>query len=113
MENASSVSECDLTIAREFVNRLRERVDPGILHVSLYGSRARGEGDAESDLDLFVAVDEDDPNGEVEAAAREIACQLTVNYGILVSVVVADQEFLRAHKGYSFLDTVSEERIPL
>lgn len=51
----------------ELVSRLRELIeawDVAPIHASLFGSAARGDGDAKSDIDLFVvrpkATDEDD-----------------------------------------------------
>jgi predicted transcriptional regulator len=51
----------------ELVNRLRELIgdwDLAPVHASLFGSAARGDGDPESDIDIFLvrpkAIDEDD-----------------------------------------------------
>jgi predicted nucleotidyltransferase len=52
----------------ELLNRIRDLIDAWEIaprHVSLFGSAARGEGDTESDIDLFVVrpkeVSENDP----------------------------------------------------
>src|SRR5688500_16126616 len=111
MKNTPSPS--DLALAKEFVRRLAQGVDPQLFTVTLFGSRARGDADEESDLDLFVALKEDDPQKEVKEVASRIACDLTLESGILVSIFVADKEFLKQHKGFSFLQTVKEEGVLL
>lgn len=52
----------------ELLRRVRELIDPWEIvatHVSIFGSMARGDGDTQSDIDVFVvrpdAVSEDDP----------------------------------------------------
>jgi predicted nucleotidyltransferase len=108
-----SVSPSDLALAKEFIRRLAEQVDPQLFTVTLFGSRTRGDADEESDLDLFVALKEDDPQGEIKEKASRIACDLTLESGILVSLFVADKEFLDQHEGFSFLQMVAEEGVPL
>lgn len=83
---SSSVSPGDLAIAQEFVRRLAEQVDDRLFQVTLFGSRARGDADEESDLDLFVALKWDDPRKEIDKLAFGIACDLMLESGILVSV---------------------------
>ena len=45
---------------QDYLTRLRRRFGSRVLQVILFGSRARGEGDAESDLDVLVVADDKD-----------------------------------------------------
>jgi hypothetical protein len=49
----------------------------------------------------------------VRRTAWEIAGDLTLERGILVSVFVADRAFMDARRGYSFLEAVAAEGIPV
>lgn len=113
MRESHSITPRDLEIAKEFIRRLAERVDRQTFEVTLYGSRARGDAEEESDLDLFVTLKRDDPGGQIKAIARHIACDLTLEFGILVSPFVADWEYLRRHQGYALLEAVEEEGVLL
>lgn len=104
-------SSIDLDLAREFVRRLGRALNGGSFAVTLYGSRARGSGDEESDLDLFVALDGEDIGGRVRDAALDVACDLTLESGVLVSAFVADRVFLAEHEGFSFLEAVAREGV--
>ena len=55
MSNTTSISPSDLALAKAFAHRVGQEVGPQLFQVTLFGSRARGDADEESDLDLFVA----------------------------------------------------------
>jgi predicted nucleotidyltransferase len=95
---AQSVAPGDLELARKFVRGLAQHYTPQLFGVPLFGSRARGEADEESDLDLFVTLKRNDPDGHVKAAARQLACDLTLESGVLVSVFVADPTFVEQQR---------------
>src|SRR2546427_12952494 len=84
----------DLALALEFAGRLAERLGSREFEVRLFGSRAKGEADEESDLDLLVALTRDDHDERVKGVALDIARDLTLERGVLVSVFVADRGFL-------------------
>ncbi len=97
-----TVAPADIAIAREFSQRLAQRYSSATFAVKLFGSRARGEVDPESDLDLFVAFHGDEAFDEVKEAALDIACDLTLEHGILVTPFVADLALLEQRRGFSF-----------
>jgi len=67
---------------RAFLRRLRQQFGDRILHVWFYGSKARGNADEESDLDLLVVVQ--DGNEPLEEAIGHLALTLSLEYGVLL-----------------------------
>ena len=71
------------TALEELVGWLRERFADRLCELGVFGSRARGEGNEESDLDVLVVV-----RGMTAAEGREIAQfrgDLLTRHGVLVS----------------------------
>lgn len=101
-----------LRLAGDFARRLIERCGRTGFTVRLFGSRARGDADEDSDVDLFVEVQGAD-TAKVRQAADEIAGDLTLEHGILFTPFVADRAFMEARRGYSFLAAVATEGIPV
>ena len=69
---------------------LRDRFGDRLCELGLFGSRARGEGSEESDLDVLVVV-----GGLSSAEAREIAQfrgDLLTRHGVLVSPFAVSSE---------------------
>ncbi len=84
------LTEVERQTLDEFVTRLRERFDGDLLSVTLFGSRARGEGGPDSDLDVLVVVERDDP--VVRRAIRYLAADVWLAHGPFISTRVWDRE---------------------
>jgi predicted nucleotidyltransferase len=74
----------------EYVARLRAKFGDRVQRVILYGSRARGEGDAESDLDVLVVVEDGDWRFH-DAVAVE-AVEPWLKHDALLSPIVWSQD---------------------
>lgn len=76
----------------ELATWLRERFGDRLSELGLFGSRARGEGSEESDLDVLVVV-----RGLSSVEAREIAQfrgDLLTRHGVLVSPFAVSSEHM-------------------
>lgn len=87
----------------ELLRRLRdtfERWDPAAVHASMFGSAARADGDAESDIDLLLVrpagIDEEDSRWRAQLdALNDAVYAWTGNHAGVIELGEADLEQLR------------------
>jgi predicted nucleotidyltransferase len=74
---------------REYVARIREHFPDHIRAVMLFGSKARGDADAESDIDLLVLVDVE--TNQFRSELWHIASDVSLEYNVVLSPRVFGQ----------------------
>jgi predicted nucleotidyltransferase len=79
------LAEADRQIAREFQRRLAAIVP--VLDLRVFGSRARGDAAPDSDLDVFIEVEES--TSDSRQLISEIAWEVGFEMDCVISTVVA------------------------
>jgi UTP:GlnB (protein PII) uridylyltransferase len=69
-----------------FVDKVNQQFSQQLYAVILFGSRARGEAEPDSDMDLLVVVSDVDP--EIQKAIHYLAADVWLEYGIFLSTLV-------------------------
>lgn len=78
----------DLAALSEFIRQMRERFSQKIIHVWLFGSKARGEKNPESDIDLLIVARDDE--WEFEKSVTRIATQIDLAHNVVLSDHIVD-----------------------
>jgi predicted nucleotidyltransferase len=85
------MDQSDRDTLEAFANRLRRRFPRA--EVRAFGSRARGEGKTDSDLDVCVVLERVNP--DVRAEVSDIAWEIGFDRDVVISTVVfSRQQFL-------------------
>lgn len=93
--------------ADEFAHRAREALGDSIHELILYGSTVRGETRGrDSDVDLFVVLSDKDREDKL----REIDYNVTLEYGLVVSVQTQTRERFEERRDTPFVKNVLRER---
>jgi predicted nucleotidyltransferase len=103
----------DAVALEEFVERVRAVLRNNIVEVKLFGSKATGRDQPESDIDVLVAVEKG--GVEVEDEVLDIAFETNLKHEVYISPRVIDRATL-ADPVWSitpFLQAIAREGIPL
>lgn len=73
----------------EYLTRLQEQFGDQVQRVILYGSKVRGDFDAESDIDVFVVVKDDD--SQRARALTQVSVDVDLKYNVLLGDFVVPQ----------------------
>jgi predicted nucleotidyltransferase len=76
-----------------------------------FGSRARGEEDEFSDVDLMVILEDKICNFENRENIRDIIYDFSVKYPYLFSVMTVPKSFAQRYKGFPVFDSIEKEGI--
>jgi len=77
-------------VAREFAAGLARRLGDELIRVSLYGSRARGEGRLRSDFDLLVVLRR--AADEARDAVHRLATEVELEQNVDLSTKILDRD---------------------
>jgi predicted nucleotidyltransferase len=75
--------------ATEFVEKVRQRFDGQLIAAVLFGSRARGEAEPDSDMDVLVVMSSAGP--EIRKEIRHLAVEVWLEHDIYLSTRVWSQ----------------------
>jgi predicted nucleotidyltransferase len=83
VRSLSCLAPNDRAAVIEYVNRIHSRFPARIRAVILFGSKARGDADAESDIDLLVLVDAE--TSEFRSELWRIASDVSLDHSVVLS----------------------------
>lgn len=104
----SSAESAHKRAAEAFVRAARDRFDEDIEAIHLFGSVARGEErGVDSDVDLLVVLTDETDASCMTDAIRDLAYEVELEYGIVLSLVVRTQSELDRDRNRPFVRTVT------
>lgn len=88
-----------------FATRAQERHGDSIRRLVVFGSTARGDTHGDSDVDVFLVLE----NEACEAQLRNLAYDIGLEYDVVFSVHALSVEQFESRNNHPFIRTVLEE----
>jgi predicted nucleotidyltransferase len=93
------LTENEKAALRDLVERLQEQYGPSLVTVKLFGSKARGDFDADSDVDVLVVISAAD-DWETQWEISGIGSEIDLKYDVLLSQVAMTMKRYNQHRRY-------------
>lgn len=97
------------------MRRLRRELADDVVDLRLFGSEARGDAAADSDIDVLVVVRPDEQYRAVETRVVDIAFDVNLHFNVFIAPTVLTRTILNhpVWRETPFLETVMREGIAL
>ena len=101
----------DQAALREFVTYLQRTIPDKVEWIALFGSKVRGDSQAESDIDVLVILAEEDR--QLRRKILRQAARFSLEYDVLLSPRVIGAERWAQLRGFSLYQNVQREAASL
>ncbi|MFH0926522.1 MAG: nucleotidyltransferase domain-containing protein [bacterium] len=108
-----SLADIEEKAVIDFKEELLKKLGTHIILIKLYGSKARENSHPDSDIDIFILMDQDDQRliDKILDISWEIECKYKAQ--LLLSPVVYEQKEFNKERDFSFVVNVEREGITL
>lgn len=104
-EEQAVLNELRFEIQREFPD--------WSFHLTLFGSRARGDAAADSDVDVLVEIHSHCISFEEKRRIRRVAGVLSSSSGLILSLLIADRLTIEQRSDFSIFRNIHEEGLAI
>ena len=110
---SDSLNTQERAVVQAFLQRLHRDHGQVVRRIVLFGSKARGDSEPDSDIDILIVVDEE--NRPLRDAISAIAARVSLEHSVLIGPRVIGQErWARMERErFSLYENVAREGIPL
>jgi uncharacterized protein len=110
---SAPLTAIELRAMGEFKTKLDQHLGRDLLSVQLFGSRARGEGGEESDLDLLIVVRE--ANRSLCRRIVEMSLEIDLAFGTNLAPTILSEREYEQNREYltPFYRSIEREGVPL
>lgn len=112
MGTVKDLPERERRVLGELRKRIQQEFPDWTFQMTLFGSRARGDADPDSDMDVLVEVETARVSFPEKQRLRRVAGEVSINFGIVLSILVADRRLREERGDFSIFQTIREEGIP-
>jgi len=102
-----NLSAVEKEALQEFVVNLNKSFSEKIVFIALFGSKARGNSDIDSDIDLLIILSHEDRKLRREILRQ--AARFSLEYDVLLSPRVIGAEIWGKMRGFSLYQNIQKE----
>lgn len=113
MRTAEDLPEAEQRVLGELRRRIRQEFPDWSFRMILFGSRARGDADPDSDMDVLLEVETERVSFAEKRRLRRLAGEVSMDFGLVVSTLISDRHIREERGDFSIFQTIREEGIPV
>ena len=111
MRTLQNLSEAERRLVADLRRRLVAELPGTGFRMTVFGSRARGDAEPDSDIDVLVEVEVEHVYFADKQRLRRVATEVSIASGIIVSLLVVDKSIMAERGDFSVFENVREEGI--
>ena len=111
MRRITDLSPYEQRVPSDLSQEIARRLPELQFRMTVFGSRARGDAEADSDMDVLLEVETDRLAFPDKRPLREIASALSLASGIMLSLLVVDRQTMRERADFSLFENIRDEGI--
>ncbi|MGA2263421.1 MAG: nucleotidyltransferase domain-containing protein [Acidobacteriota bacterium] len=109
MKTILDMSTEEQALLKELRSEMQREFPDWSFRLTLFGSRARGDAAADSDVDVLVEIHSHSISFEEKRRVRQLAGVLSLNSGFVLSLLIADRLTLEQRGDFSIFRNIREE----
>ena len=113
MRRVEDLPETERTVLRELRSRIQREFPEWSFWMTLFGSRARGDAEPDSDMDVLLEVETERVSFAEKQKVRRVAGEVSIDFGVVVSILISDGRLRQERGDFSIFETIREEGIPV
>ena len=113
MRTITDLSPYEQRVLSDLRQEVARRLPELRFRMTVFGSRARGDAEVDSDMDVLLEVETDRLAFPDKRPLRDIAGEISLASGIILSLLVVDRQTMRERGDFSLFENIRDEGIAL